>query len=246
MTKVLGVFVVLFVFASVAAFADDETPTNSTQHHKKRRVVVIEEDDAPVSSMAFPNTLGLAVGPGVANTQVSVPVGGANPASASSRTRPFFGAYYERALIPYLSLRGELDYNQRGYSVTTGQGQAATVTDNAMNYIEMPIEVKGMYRFGVVTPYAVTGPFLGLLVSSGQVVQAGGQLQENDISNAINTFNFGWNFGAGTTFHVASHLELDASFRYSLGLANILAQSDPGVSRKLSSLQVIAGIGFTL
>ena len=70
---------------------------------------------------------------------LSVP-NGQEPVPASTRTRPMFGVFYEHQFMPYLALRSGIDYTQRGFSTTDGQGAGATLNDYAVNYIEKKVD----------------------------------------------------------------------------------------------------------
>lgn len=235
MTRIISAVLLSALLASTAAFAydDDEAPApRSTVHRSHVKHETSRDEDF----------LGFQFGPSIGTVTQSVAAGGTvNP--TNTRTRPMFGAYYEHKFIPYFSLRAGLDYDQRGWSSSNNQAGAALRTvDVAANYIELPILAKGQYSFGVVTPFVMTGPFAGLAVGSGQVISANGVDNPQDISNLINSFEFGWDFGTGAAFQVASHIQLEAGMRYSLGVTNLLANAAAGTGDKLNSLEFLVGM----
>jgi opacity protein-like surface antigen len=207
--------------------------------HKHQNVTQADSSDLGTYSTVTPNTLGFMVGPEIANRNVSLAAGTVQP--TSTRTRAMIGVYYERQMMRYFTLRPEVNYVQRGWSFTQGQ----TSTDMAANYLEIPIHAKGQLPLGVVTPFVLTGPYIGLLMGNGKSVSTiGAQSQDTSTDGMFNTFSFGWNFGGGVDFDLGKHVVLDFTARYSLGLSNVAQFATSGDSEKLNSVQVLAGLAY--
>jgi opacity protein-like surface antigen len=240
--KMMSVFVCLGALTlSTAALADNDSSTYSNRSSVKRHQTV--ENSIPNGD----NLLGMQLGPSVASSNFSVPSGETSP-NLDTRTRPTFGMYFEHRILSNLSVRPELNYVQRGFS-NTPQGANATTIDIAANYLELPVMAKGQIELGSFTPYALTGPFIGLLTGKGlTTTNSKGISNDVSIDNLVNTFNFGWNFGAGSSYAITRTIKADLGARYSMAFTNALAnsQTNGNTSVKLNSVQVLAGLGFEM
>lgn len=248
MNKILIALVALCIALSTSAFADNDSGYavyNSDGYHAHSTV---RRHHTSSKASSGDDVLGFQFGPSISSGNNSVTKG--DVPDTDTRTRPAFGFVYEHRFMPVLSFRSELNYVQRGLSTNVGQGQNAATVDEAANYLELPLMAKAQYQIDEFTPYFVTGPFIGLLTGSGQTVTQNGKTVDVGAANApqINTFDFGWNFGVGSTYAITKTFRADVAFRYSMGLTNVESNTatNSGDSTKLNAVQIIAGVGMSI
>jgi opacity protein-like surface antigen len=252
--KTMVLFVVAAVFTSVSAFAatshsapmrTHQTSTFTSVHHAAESSHY--NDDSNL--LGFEGSLNLAMG------SISAPAG-AQANDSSSRLTFNSGAFYEHRFIPYFGFRVGVDFTQRGFK--TSEGPLATDVNHSFsaNYIEFPLLAKAQYKAGIVTPYFATGPFLGILVGKGRTDSANGQSVDVPLADgALNTVNFGWNFGGGLAFEIVRHFNIEIGARYSLGITNVQGNPNANVpgnpavdtgSIRLSNLQFLSGMTVSI
>ncbi len=179
---------------------------------------------------------------GIAHASVSLPQG--FESNTSSRLRFMTGAFYEYRFIPYIGARAEFDFHQRGFS-TPLQGDGSR--NFSVNYLEFPLSARAQIPTRYVTPFLLTGPFLGIAVSKFRYDSGNGQSTTDvDISDDVNTVNFGFNFGAGIDFHVIEHFNIELMARYSLSVLNALANPQTDNAIRLNDVQFISGVSFSI
>ena len=230
-------------FAFAAPRAARATRTNSER-----------SDYRPSSrSSSEANLLGFQFGPAIATASMSVKEG--EIPKSDSRTRLAIGAFYEHPLSANFVFRPEFDYVQRGFTMKKdiplqGGGAVSTTTDFSANYFELPMMFKGQLPLSGFTPYFMTGPFIGCMIGKSATTNVAAtettkaREVETSLDNKVNSFNFGWNFGAGSRISLTREISLDAGLRYSMGLTNI--SSEAGDSTKLSSFQILAGVAMAI
>jgi opacity protein-like surface antigen len=241
-------FVVIAAVSSLPAQARSRysTGSSSTVHSSTHRAEVSSDSYGSDRYNTYDyNFLGLQSGMGLAMVSMNQ-TPGAVPQNNDSRLRFNVGGYYERRFIPYVGLRVEFDYNQRGFSTSDGQGLGATTQSYSVNYLEFPLMAKAQIPIRWFTPYVLAGPFVGVAVARTRTDSAGGQSQDTPIDNTVNSFNFGLNFGGGATFEVVRHFNLELGIRYSMGLINVVADPLPGASVKLNSLEFMSGVAYSI
>lgn len=150
------------------------------------------------------------------NVNTSVSAGGFSIDETSDRRIGFaIGAY---AVVPFhelFSFQPELMFVQKGGKEADGDDEffGGGDTELILNYIDLPLLV----RFNIpietdLNPYLVAGPTVGFLVGATEKFDG----ESNDISDEINSLNFGFNIGAGVNFG-----QLNVDLRYEFGLSNI-------------------------
>lgn len=187
-------------------------------------------------------TVGAQIGAGMGSVSFSLP-SGVNSPDTSTRTRPMIGVFAEKSINEMIAARTELNYVQRGF--TMSETTNLMKLDAAANYLELPLLVKAQTNIDKFTPYVLTGPQLGILVSSGSSLEFQGRTFDSTETN-INTFNVAWNLGAGTKVEFSKDFALDLGVRYSKGLTNVAGGETGDSSTKLNSLQFLAGVGIHL
>jgi opacity protein-like surface antigen len=185
------------------------------------------------------NVLGLEFGPQFATGSVGVDQG--SLPDTSSRTLMNVSAFFEHALDRNFSLRPEFGFSERGFSVHGSDGSA----DFGANYFELPLLVKASLPLSGFSPYVLTGPYLGILASKSATETANDGRRTNvSLNDKVNSFEFGWDFGLGSSIDLARGMKLDVGFRYSAGIAN--ASAVDGSSIKLSAFQFLTGVSASI
>jgi opacity protein-like surface antigen len=232
-------FFALLSLAAASVLASHAEAATRTRHSVS--TYNSEDSYSHTRSSSDANMVGFQFGPQIASGSLSTNNGAAP--DSDSRTRINMGVFFEHAFDSNFVLRPELNFSERGFSMNGQNGSA----DFSANYLEVPAMVKGQLPLGGFTPYVMTGPFVGFLVGKGVTVNTkNGQQSSVNLNNQVNSFNFGWNFGLGSSFAVARGWKLDAGLRYSLGLTNVSSTSADGDSVKLSAFQVLAGISTAI
>jgi opacity protein-like surface antigen len=168
---------------------------------------------------------------------ISVPTGTSSE-NYSGRFGFGIGLVADRQLTEFISLHAEPMYLQKGGTIETSYVKLVF----KVNYIEFPIMFK--YAFPIkspVTPYAMAGPSLGLMINAKYVDEEGYTQDEKDNTNV---FDFGLGFGGGVSMPYGK-LTLFAETRYVLGLANINKESDES-KVKNRGLQILLGVAFPI
>ena len=236
---------VLVLFAFLVA-----APAMAFEHStvKKHHAAEASDDDS--------NIIGFQSGIGIAGANFGEPQGVQSP-NSGSRVLLNMGAFYEHRFIPYFGFRAELDFSQRGYSLSDNNAQVndpnAASNNYTLSYLEIPLLMKTQFKAGIVTPYFATGPFFGFLVGKNLSVSQGGQTEDQPITN-VNSFNFGIDFGAGCAIEVARHFNIEIGARYSMGLINLESTPQGQVAQpgqdtetiKSNSIQIMTGLAYSI
>lgn len=113
-----------------------------------------------------------------------------------------------------LGVHSELLYTRRGVRVE----YEGSDSGYRLDYLELPILGRTLFSLsGPIQPYIVVGPRIGLLLSAERI-DANGNVQDD--SDSTNTFDLGFNAGAGAVFHASSHVMLSIEARYDQSLMN--------------------------
>ncbi len=154
----------------------------------------------------------------------------------SSRLGFGIGAVVDRPLSGQIDLHTEPMFLQKGAKIEE-DGNEATFK---IHYFEIPI----MFRYtfessGSVTPYAMAGPSIGLLLSAKADIKNGPEIDQKDDTKGL---DFGFGFGGGVKLPKGDKTFF-AEARYVLGLTNINdVETDSEVKNR--GLQVVAGVTF--
>lgn len=146
------------------------------------------------------------------------------------------GFVFDRALTDRIFLHAEPLYLQKG-------GRIKTIDVNLaykVNYLEFPILIK--YAFNEIaslTPYALTGPNIGLRLGAEYKDKQG---REQDETDNTSFFDLGVGLGGGVSY-LLENITLFGETRYVIGLANINNESDESTVKN-RGLQIV--FGFTI
>ncbi len=167
-----------------------------------------------------------------------------------------FGAAFEIGIVEHFAIQPELLFHQKGWRTEFSEDGFSSKTGITLNYIEVPVLVKG--KFGNF--YVNAGPSIGFgiggkykyeLSSQGNTEQESGNVKFGDDPDPAddeiyfdNAIDFGLQMGGGVK---AGPLVID--IRYGLGLSNLVDEQD-GFSGdwkiKNSSFQLTVGFPILL
>lgn len=142
----------------------------------------------------------------------------------------------------------EPGYNSNATRWQDQQGGKRTIT---VSKIEIPILFKVLFLTGMVQPYAIVGPHLGIVASASDKLETQQGTQDTDIKSTTSSLDFALAFGGGARFNIAQNIALTGDIRYALGLSNLDARQIPqGVattpSAKSRSFMLLFGALFTI
>jgi len=144
-----------------------------------------------------------------------------------SETGVVAGLVAQYPLMDYLAIQPELNFIQKGAG-----SSAETIK---LNYLELPVLLKGQYNLGGVKPFVEAGPKIGLLLSASDTT---GLITKSD----FNSIDFGFDFGLGVSVPVAENVDVYVEGRYAVGVTNINATA--GASTTNNGFQVQVGLLF--
>lgn len=174
--------------------------------------------------------------------------GGLNLANANlkptlnngSKTGFMVGGFVDIGVSKYVSIKPAIRYITKGFEIRNNFG--VTYTEN-LSYIEFPMLINVNLPLNQVKPYFELGPTLGIQLSASEEATDGVNFQENDVSTAYESIDFGLYFGSGMEFKVADKTDLFTGFGYSLGFSNILKGT---LTAKNNGFRFTAGVKFGL
>ncbi len=187
-----------------------------------------------------------------AYSQTSIAIGpefGLNLANVSTtpssttdtRTGFIIGGLVDINIGQTIGVTGGVRFIMKGWSSTQG----TLVSKIKLNYFEIPILLKARFPLTEVKPYVLAGPTLAFNLAATSDQTNGQQSATTDVSNFVESMDFGLLFGAGSDFKIATKTSLFIQFAYSLGLSNI-AKNQPSVTIKNYGIQITAGAKFNM
>jgi opacity protein-like surface antigen len=135
-------------------------------------------------------------------------VGASSVADYSYKTGINVGGVFNLDVSKYMSLDANPEFTMRGYDsrgtkYSVVDTTAASVTNN-LAYIALPIHVRLKYPVSsACNAFVLTGPDLGLLVSSKLDSSGSGFSSSTSVKNSFNTLDFGWDFGFGAEYSIS-------------------------------------------
>jgi opacity protein-like surface antigen len=139
--------------------------------------------------------------------------------SAKSMLGISFGAIAEIPLIPFLSIRIEPSYIQKGSDVYYPDMGGSSIIKLRNQYFQIPVELKANLPLPVISPHIFLGPDIGYLLSAKQ--GSNHSSIEIDVKDSYKKFDCALDFGAGLEYSIAPLIKANLDYKYSLGLLNI-------------------------
>jgi hypothetical protein len=161
--------------------------------------------------------------------------------TTDSRTGFIIGGLADINIGNVMGVTSGLRFVMKGYTSTS---QGVTFKEK-FNYLEIPILLKARFPLTEVKPYVHGGPVLGINLAATEEQSNGQQTQNVDVSNSVESIDFGLLFGAGLDFKIASKTALFIQFGYQLGLSNWL-KNNTTVTAKNYGIQITGGAKFSL
>ena len=183
---------------------------------------------------------------------------GTGEREVSGKTVFGVGGMLDLGLWKDLSLCLEPMYIQK-YSVAEEVDMESPAIDVKLAFLECPVFLK--YSFGnTISPYFITGPVIGYLLSSEMEIELGGVAFVGNIEEITEKWDIGLGFGGGVSFKMGL-FSVFLEGRYTLGLNNlnkggtVTARAGPlhvegdipeSDKMKNRGVQVMAGISLSL
>ncbi len=161
--------------------------------------------------------------------------------TTDSRTGFIIGGLADINIGKVMGVTSGLRFVMKGYTSTS---QGVTFKEK-FNYLEIPILLKARFPLTEVKPYVHGGPVLGINLAATEEQSNGQQTNNVDVSNSIESIDFGLLFGGGLDFKIATKTDLFIQFGYQLGLSNWL-KNNPNVTAKNYGIQITGGAKFHL
>jgi len=192
---------------------------------------------------AFSQTSGIGIEGGINLADISL----MPQSNSSNRTGMMVGAFADIGISKTFYFHPGLRYVMKGATFSANNGIATTTITTKISYLEFPALIKVAFPLTEVRPYIMAGPTLGIMLSAIQDQNDGINSSSNDISQNLETVDFGLFFGGGIDFHVAHRMDMFVGGGYSLGLSNIV-KTNPNLQQtgKNLGIQFTAGIKFGL
>jgi len=185
-------------------------------------------------------------------------IGGINIANLDEESSDYnsltvfgFGGVAEFGLGEKMGLCLQPMYLQKGAS----EEMSGVTVEMQLAYIEIPVLFKLYLGTGDTKPYLMAGPTIGFSLSADMEISYGGMSASVDVSDMMETFDYGLAFGGGVSFPVGNN-SIFVEAKYSLGLADIakegeievdgMTQTIPDAEVKTSGIQIMAGMTFPL
>ena len=164
-----------------------------------------------------------------------------------------FGGTVELAFTDMLSLESGIMFSTKGFKLDesiTEEGLTYSFTaKESLFYMEIPILARATYDLGSLSIHGLLGPSIGIGLIGKVETESSYGGQTNSENEKINwgssdeddfkRFDFGLLFGAGVDIN---KIQIDLS--YTLGLSNISAYTDGGISAKNRVLSLSVGYKF--
>jgi opacity protein-like surface antigen len=181
---------------------------------------------------------GIVAGLSVFNEKVT---GEGTARSANPKIGFTAGAVFDILLMNMVSIEPGIVYSQRGAKVDFGKG---VMGEDKLSYLAVPVNAKlKIPATPVLCPYVLAGLNAGILMSATS--DSSGQITDLKEMNALNSIDFGLDFGAGFEFNLAKLVPY-VEYVYYVGLTNIWKDSPEGVSGKNHGSEIKAGLKYKL
>jgi opacity protein-like surface antigen len=155
------------------------------------------------------------------------------------------GVGFELSFTTNFALELDLMYAPGG-AEWKGTSMGVTISETLKGYgVSLPILLKVSFLPGT-TPYVIAGGNLAYTTSQKAIIDESGAVtyhDEQDMTDAINRFQYGLVFGGGVEIAIAS-MNFLVEGRYDLALSNLIKHPSPGETAKTNSLLILIGYKF--
>jgi hypothetical protein len=169
----------------------------------------------------------------------------------SYRTGFSGGGFATAKITKDFGVRLEALYSQKGgkgdFSVDDGTNVVTGDATFKFDYFELPLLAVGTFAAGTKTMIEVFGgPVFGFNTGANLLLEAEGQSDETDISDSVNSTDFGATVGAGLVIlaHPKANVVIDG--RYTFGLTNVAKDAPEDFDLKNSDIVFMAGVSFPI
>ena len=176
--------------------------------------------------------------------------------TSDSKTGFAIGGYVDFSISKSISIQVGLEYSQKGGENEETIFSSTTKTSFDYSYINIPLTLTGSIPItdSKFTPFALVGGSAGFLTAasttttySGGVDEGEEQSKETDIKSSSESLNLAVLLGAGLEYQVSETIAITGQFRYSIGLSNMVKETQGDVtSIKSSGYYILFGARFSL
>lgn len=193
------------------------------------------------SSVVAQVEIGAKIGINYASADIELTYG--ESSKPSIRRGFLMGAVMDVGIGGPLSLQFEPQYVRKGYRLDdTSAGDNYTVILN-LDYVEMPVLLKGSWHWDKFQAYAFAGPSLGFRMAAQVSSVFPNSYETRHVEYSTKEIDLSLDLGAGVGFQVGPHATLFTDARISRGLIDI---STDAHSYHSNDFKVGVGILFAL
>ncbi len=158
------------------------------------------------------------------------------------------GAVAELNFSRMFALAVEPGYTMKSAKWELTQGTAKASDERTLSYLQIPILFKAKFMDGPLRPYGFLGPNLGIVLSSKQKVAGFANVQdgEYDVKSTTSGLDFALDFGGGAEYWVNKQVAITGDVRYSLGLSNLVTNTQGGGTANSRAFQILFGALFAM
>ncbi len=182
--------------------------------------------------------IGIEGGINISNASINPTV------TTDARTGVIIGTLLDVNFTNQITLTPGIRFTMKGFSNTYTNANGVSQTDTyKLNYLEFPVLLKVKFPLTEIKPYLAAGPVFGIKLSANLDQTAGSQSASSDVSNNVESIDFGLLFAGGMDFKVGTSTFLFFQAGYQLGLSNI-AKNTGTTTIKNYAIQITGGVKF--
>lgn len=157
-------------------------------------------------------------------------------------------AFAEKELLPFLSVRSEVGYTQRGFVESTAEvdvdgNETPLEATTRFDYLTIPLLAKLEYGVGAASLYALAGPRVDILVGreAGVFAFSGGDI-ESEIADFYDSTAAGGTLGVGVSTQMLP-AQVFIEGRYDVDLTDSFPADAPRKVRN-NAFALVLGVAF--
>ncbi len=211
----------------------------------KRSIFVLAALFALCGAVAASAQVSLGARMGINSAAASIHLSYGDSYQTSRRIGLVTGIALEFGLVGPLSVRFEPQYVQKGYRLQDDYlGDELTVVGH-IDYVELPMLLKGAWDIGRVSLFAFAGPNIGVRSSAEVAELFPDSTEVSSVEYATKDFDVALDLGLGIGYKVNPTAMVIADVRYSYGLVNI-DNGGRGDIYQSRDIKVMLGMMFML